>query len=43
MSDDTGGGKQRTTDWHVAALEMSKAVNEVTKPIYEYLPHFLRG
>jgi hypothetical protein len=31
-----GGGKQKATDWHVAALEMSKAINEVKKLIYEF-------
>jgi hypothetical protein len=35
MGDSLGEGKQRTTDWHVATLEMSKAINGVTKPICE--------
>jgi hypothetical protein len=35
MGDNLGGGEQRTTDLHVEITEMSKAINGVTKPIYE--------
>jgi hypothetical protein len=43
MGDNSGGRKQRATGRYMAVLEMSKAINEVTKPIYEYFPYFLRG
>jgi hypothetical protein len=35
MGGNLGGGKQRATDGHMSVLEMSKAINEVKKLIYE--------
>jgi hypothetical protein len=35
MGDNLGGGEQRATDRHIEITEMSKAINGVTKPIYE--------
>jgi hypothetical protein len=35
MGDNLGGGEQRTTGWYIEITEMSKAINGVTKPIYE--------
>ena len=35
MGDNLGGGEQRATDLFTKIIEISKAINGVTKPIYE--------